>query len=95
MPWYCPAKPEVVLSEAGQDVTEYTFQCDFPEIDGKRIESEVLKLGRNDVSFEMICLPGDGSVVGCATHTGVRVNMDTPLQRRKPFPRPSPREQVL
>ena len=55
LPWYCPEKPEVVLSGAGQSVTEYTFQCDFPEIDGKRIESEVLRLGKDDVSFELTC----------------------------------------
>ena len=60
MPWYCPEKPEVVLNSAGQSVTEYTFRCDFPEIDGKYIESEVLKLGKSDVSFEMTCRRGGG-----------------------------------
>ena len=57
LPWFCPVKPEIVKNDEGQDVTEYTFQFDPPinEIGGNFLESEVLKLGRSDVSFETMC----------------------------------------
>jgi len=57
LPWYCPELPQVVVDEQGQQCTEYTFQWDPPcdEIGGRRIDSEVLKLGRTHVSFEVLC----------------------------------------
>ena len=57
LPWYCPEKPNMVQNDEGHDVTEYIFQFDPPvnEIGGKLIESEVLRLGKSQVSFEMLC----------------------------------------
>ena len=57
LPWHCPQKPEIVRNEEGNEVTEYTFQFDPPvnDIGGNLIESEILKLGRHHVSFEMMC----------------------------------------
>ena len=53
LPWHCPSLPEV--DEEGKQ--EWTFRVDFDPADfgGSEMEPLMLKLGREDVSFEMIC----------------------------------------
>ena len=54
--WYCPSLPEVVHAEDGTACTEYTFRWDAPEdLGGQQLDSEVLKIGRDDLSFEVLC----------------------------------------
>ena len=56
LPWYCPEKPEVVTNAEGHECTRWTFQWDPPDdLGGVSLESEILKLGRDPVSFEMLC----------------------------------------
>ena len=58
LPWYCPEMPKVVQTENGLDVTEWTFQCDPPTgdaIGGHDLAPIILKLGKDTMSFEVIC----------------------------------------
>ena len=58
LPWYCPEMPKVVQTEDGLDVTEWTFQCDPPTgdaIGGHDLAPIILKLGKDTMSFEVIC----------------------------------------
>ena len=56
--WYCPEHPRTVVGEDGLEKVEWTFQWDAPcdeDMDGAHLESEVLSLGKESVSFEMVC----------------------------------------
>ena len=56
--WYCPEHPRTVVGEDGREKVEWTFQWDAPgdeDMDGAHVESEVLSLGKESVSFEMVC----------------------------------------
>ena len=56
--WYCPEQPRTVVGEDGREKVEWTFQWDAPgdeDMDGAHVESEVLSLGKESVSFEMVC----------------------------------------
>ncbi len=52
LPWHCSSLPE--MGDDGKQ--EWIFRVDFdPEDFGNEMQPLVLKLGREDVSFEMIC----------------------------------------
>ena len=58
LPWYASEMPSVVNNAAGTPCTQYTFRWDPPDeeaLGGKQLRPEVLELGREDVSFEMLC----------------------------------------
>ena len=56
LPWYCPAPPTVGTDDEGTEYTEWSFQWDAPEdLGGAIIDSEVLQVGKHNVSFEMVC----------------------------------------
>ena len=55
--WFAPEKPEVLKDAEGNDHTVYTFQWNPPKDDdlgGAQLDCEVLKLGLNPVSFEVM-----------------------------------------
>ena len=50
--------PKVVKNADGQDVAEWTFQCDPPTgdaIGGRDLAPIVVKLGTETLSFEVLC----------------------------------------
>ena len=56
--WFCGDLPEVVKDAEGRNHTVYTFQWNPPKDDdmgGVQLDCELLKLGKDPVSFEVIC----------------------------------------